>query len=306
MAGELRDEQGRSHRGMARAGGSCGAGRGGRVEGAGPRRRVRRSYLHNWRQARSGRARRLIRPRRKPSRGARIALLSPAGAVKVLTAEFQSAADPNVSWDAKKILFAGRKTAANPWQIYEDERRRKWRAADGRRAVGLPAADLPVEDFYPGRPAAAADQLHGHRAGTGRAKTESAVVWSLYSARPGRPAGCGGSTYNPSGDNDPVMNEDGRIVYSSWQRHTLAWGAAGRAALFGVNLDGSDVAIFAGDEGRPTPIQAGAVRDAIGARVVFVESDGLTPDGAGNPSERGSAAQSAFLQGTDEAARGCM
>ena len=51
--------------------------------------------------------------------GARIALLSPAGAVKVLTAEFQSAADPNVSWDAKKILFAGRKTAANPWQIYE-------------------------------------------------------------------------------------------------------------------------------------------------------------------------------------------
>src|ERR1035438_4956759 len=31
----LRDEQGRSYRGMARAGGSCGAGRGGRVEGAG-------------------------------------------------------------------------------------------------------------------------------------------------------------------------------------------------------------------------------------------------------------------------------
>ena len=86
-------------------------------------------------------------------------------------------------------------------------------------------------------------------------------------------------TYNPSDDDDPVMNEDGRILYSSWQRHTLAWGAVGRAALFGVNLDGSDVAVFAADEGRPikrTPCVTPS------RKVVFVESDQPTADGAGN------------------------
>jgi hypothetical protein len=210
--------------------------------------------------------------------GARIALLSPAGAVKVLTAEFQSAADPNVSWDAKKILFAGRKTAANPWQIYEMN-------ADGsgvRQMVDVPwDCRQPIYQskiFYLDDPEPQPQISFTGTGGNWQSEDGSAVVWSLYSARLDG-SGLRRLTYNPSGDNDPVMNEDGRIVYSSWQRHTLAWGAAGRAALFGVNLDGSDVAIFAGDEGRPIK-RAPCVTPS--RKVVFVESDGLTPDGAGN------------------------
>jgi hypothetical protein len=210
--------------------------------------------------------------------GARIALLSPAGTVQVLSAGFYSAADPSVSWDAKKILFAGRKTAANPWQIYEMN-------ADGsgvRQMVEVPwDCRQPIYQskiFYLDDPEPEPQISFTGTGGNWQSEDGSAVVWSLYSARLDG-SGLRRLTYNPSGDNDPVMNEDGRIVYSAWQRHTLAWGAAGRAALFGVNLDGSDVAIFAGDEGRPikrTPCVTPS------RQVVFVESDGLTPDGAGN------------------------
>lgn len=210
--------------------------------------------------------------------GARIALLSPAGTLKVLSAGFHSAADPNVAWDGQTILFAARKTAASPWQIYEMN-------ADGsgvRQVVNVPwDCRQPIHQskiYYLDDPAPSPQISFTGTGGATQREDGTGPAWNLYSARPD------GSwlrrlTYNPSDDNDPVMNEDGRILYSSWQRHTLAWGAAGRAAIFGVNLDGSDVAVFAADEGRlvkRTPCVTPS------RKVVFVESDQPTADGAGN------------------------
>jgi hypothetical protein len=210
--------------------------------------------------------------------GARIALLSPAGTVKVLSAGFHSAADPNVAWDGKTILFAARKTAASPWQIYEMN-------ADGsgvRQVLNVPwDCRQPIHQskiYYLDDPEPSAQiSFTGTGGGTLR-EDGSGLAWSLYSARPDG-SGLRRLTYNPSDDNDPVINEDGRILYSSWQRHTLAWGPTGRAALLGVNLDGSDVAVFASDEGRlikRTPCVTPS------RKVVFVESDQPTADGAGN------------------------
>ena len=51
--------------------------------------------------------------------GGRIVLVSPGGRVTRLTAGFESAADPDVSFDGKRILFAGRRTAGDPWCVYE-------------------------------------------------------------------------------------------------------------------------------------------------------------------------------------------
>ncbi len=52
--------------------------------------------------------------------GAQIYLLEPAGRKAVqLIADFFATADPNVSFDAKTILFAGKKTAGDSWKIYE-------------------------------------------------------------------------------------------------------------------------------------------------------------------------------------------
>jgi hypothetical protein len=52
-------------------------------------------------------------------RGGRLALLLPDGNVRVLSKGFESAADPEVSFDGKRILFAARKTASDHWNIYE-------------------------------------------------------------------------------------------------------------------------------------------------------------------------------------------
>ena len=50
---------------------------------------------------------------------ARIALLSPDQELTVLTKEFASAVDPSVSFDGKRILFAGKRRTEDDWNIYE-------------------------------------------------------------------------------------------------------------------------------------------------------------------------------------------
>ena len=46
--------------------------------------------------------------------GGRLVLVPPRGRPRVLSASFHSAADPEVSFDGKSILFAGRRAAATP------------------------------------------------------------------------------------------------------------------------------------------------------------------------------------------------
>ena len=55
--------------------------------------------------------------------GSRIVSLDPdkPGSMKVLTNEFHSACFPELSYDGRKILFAGRKNETGPWQIFEME-----------------------------------------------------------------------------------------------------------------------------------------------------------------------------------------
>ena len=77
---------------------------------------------------------------------------------------------------------------------------------------------------------------------------------------------------------DPVILPDGRMVYAGWLRHSAAHGPQGRVVLLGVNEDGLDYQMYAGDEGlrvkqMPTPTADG--------RVVFVESDAIAADGSG-------------------------
>jgi len=99
---------------------------------------------------------------------------------------------PERFWDAKKILFAGRKTAADPWQIYEMN-------ADGsgvRHMVDVPwiaGSRFTSRRFSTwttrGRSRRSASRA---RAGTGRAKTEAR--WCGACIRRGWTAvGCGGS-----------------------------------------------------------------------------------------------------------------
>ena len=51
--------------------------------------------------------------------GARLLLLSQDGTTRVLTQGFHSAADPAISFDGRRLLFAGKRDAQDDWDIFE-------------------------------------------------------------------------------------------------------------------------------------------------------------------------------------------
>jgi hypothetical protein len=73
------------------------------------------------------------------------------------------------------------------------------------------------------------------------------------------------------------LMEDGRILYSSWQHSTLEMGPRGRVSLFGINLDGTDLALFSA-EGKPVKMMPCVTSRGL---AVFVESFSAPWDGSG-------------------------
>jgi len=210
--------------------------------------------------------------------GARLARVEPDLSTRVLTEGFHSACDPDVSFDGRRLLFAGRKSAGDRWAIYE-------MAADGSNArqitreAGNCRSPAYQSSLYS---LAVAEPWHqitfvGDAAGAPN-ECGAGVATHLYSCR------LDGTdvrrlTFNLSSDLDPWLMPDGRLLFASWQRRTLDRGPRGRVGLFGVNLDGTDFAAFAADEGRriqhmPCTTPAGLA--------VFVEADEATWDGAGS------------------------
>ena len=211
--------------------------------------------------------------------GGRLVLVPPGGRPRVLTASFHSAADPEVSFDGKSILFAGKKTADGPVVRLRDEGGRQ-RAATGhlRRGRRSPAR-LPVHGLH--------DHADERRAlGAGRVRRRE----------PGRAERGRGRA-----EHEPVVVQDGRhgaapadlqpVERPGPRRScpTAAWSTPGgcarrgesrvdRVALLGVNEDGTDYQTYAGDQGlrvkqTPAPTANGLV--------VFVEADRIEGDGSG-------------------------
>lgn len=180
-----------------------------------------------------------------------------SGALRALVPNMHSAAEPDVSWDGRKILFAGKKTAAQPWQIYEI-------AANGTglRQVVRTTFDCrsPIHQskiFYLDDPEPVPQITFVAQGG-------------LYSARMDG-GGIRRLTFNPRRDAEPFLNEDGRILYASEQDHGTA--------LYGINLDGTDVELFAGPEGRRVKRMPTRTSSRF---VLFVESDNPSNAGGGN------------------------
>jgi hypothetical protein len=192
--------------------------------------------------------------------GGRIVLRQPDGGARILSEGFHSAADPEVSFDGQRILFAARRAASDRWNIFEMK-------ADGSgirqvtREAGNCRSPLYVSAIFYLNDAAPVHQI----AFVSDAGGES----NLYTVRPD------GSelrrlTYRMAGSLDPTMLPDGRILFSGWRGRT-------RADLFGVHHDGADYAAFSGAQG-PLAVKRMAAVTAKGL-VVFVES--AAPDGAG-------------------------
>lgn len=208
-------------------------------------------------------------PRARLGERARIVIVKPGSSARVLTGQFHSAADPEVSFDGRRILFAGKKTRSDPWELYEiavdgSGLRQVTRGHGNSRSPVYAGPFYTIDSTEPWNlvlfVSDAAGEMEEH---------EPTPSTSLYSCR------LDGSdvrrlTYNPSSDRDPVVLSDGRVLFSARQRATLLHGPRGRVSLFAAQTDGLDYALLAGDEGRRIKQMPCVTPDRL---VVFVEAD---------------------------------
>ena len=225
--------------------------------------------------------------------GGRLVLLSKDGSTRVLTADFESAADPAVSFDGKRILFAAKKSAGDRWNIFEMAADGSGRSPGHARRRELPEADVPVGAVLPQRRPAL---LSGHlrqRCGRRTQRVWPPAATDLYSVRFDG-SGLRRLTYGVSASYDPFQMQDGRILFSNWQRSHPGNGVLGRIDLFAVHLDGTDYAAFSGTQGLRIKHMACTTSKGM---VVFVESERPPWDGAGQHRRHQPPPESALLQG---------
>ncbi len=206
----------------------------------------------------------------------RIVLLRPDLSTRILSEGFHSACDPDVSFDGDHILFAGKRTASDDWNIFEmdaDGSNVKQITSDERdhRSPGYQATLYTIVSDKPWYQLTyvASEQGILNEYGMGSAT-------SLYSCKLDGSA-ARRLTFNLSSDMDPFIMPDGRLLLASWQRSNLERGLTGRISLFGVNIDGADYAAFCGAKGKRIKHMPCTTKDLA----VFVEADRVPWDGSG-------------------------
>ncbi len=213
------------------------------------------------------------RPRRpQPARWlgdrGRLVVLDRSGATRVLTPGFESAADPAVSFDGKRILFAGKKSAGDAWNVFEMNAdgsglHQITRDAGNCRRPMYQSALFYLNDERPSYQVTFVSDAAREFDESGRTAS------NLYSVRFDG-SGLRRLTYALSSGYDPFQMQDGRILFSSGYRE--------RIDLFAIHLDGTDYAAFSGAQGQRIKHMACTTPKRM---VAFIESDALPWDGAG-------------------------
>ena len=209
--------------------------------------------------------------------GGRVLLVTPNGGRKVLSAGFASAADPDISFDGQRILFAGKKLETDNWQIFEMK-------ADGSetRQVTKDPGNCRGPTYQSKLNTLVADepwyQITFVSTAAGELNEFGAILsTNLYSSK------LDGTfvsrlTFNPSSSFDPFLNDDGRLIFAMWQRGRLDRGELGRIGLFELHLDGTDLMLLSANQGRRIKHMPTVTTDGW---VVFVEADEVGWDGGG-------------------------
>ncbi|MEW6747348.1 MAG: hypothetical protein AB1486_31845 [Planctomycetota bacterium] len=200
------------------------------------------------------------------------------GRLRRLSEGFAAACDPDVSFDGTHILFAGKRSDKDPWNIFEmradgsDVRQVTRDAGNCRSPIYLPTLYMIVATTPWAQIAFVSDlggEMNEYGAGVATdiyaCKTDGSEVRRL--------------TYNISDDFDPLAMTDGRVIFSCWQRMDVRRGLAGQIALFGVNTEGTDFALYSPNGKARIRHMACETRDRL---VVFIEADGVGWDGAGS------------------------
>jgi len=191
--------------------------------------------------------------------GSRLVRLSADGVATVLTSGFDGACDPAVSFDGREILFSGRELATDRWQI--------WRMVlDSEQAVAL--TDYPGGAFSPlwvGSLFHLDDQAPTRRIAYLAGGSDGRPLSALHTAN------LDGSdelriSYAPGVDLAPDVLPNGRILYPS-----VALNNDPRITLMGLNIDGTDLAVYV--DPHDSPPFPHAVRVGPDGSVYFIESD---------------------------------
>jgi hypothetical protein len=210
--------------------------------------------------------------------GARLVKVNSDSSIEELSQDFHSACDPSISFDASHILFAGKKTPEDNWNIYEMEidgsnLRQITTGTGNYRSPDYQATLYTIvstEPWYQLTFAGLEDDASDEYG--------SGTTTNLYSCK------LDGSavrrlTFNLSDNMDPFIMNDGRLLFASRHRSTLNPELPGRISLFGINIDGADYALFHADKSRQIKRMPCTTSKGL---AVYIESDELRWDGAGS------------------------
>jgi hypothetical protein len=165
-----------------------------------------------------------LRAEERFPKGAQL-LMVHAGKTDPLVEGFAATADADVSFDAKTVLFAGKKTAADPWQIWE-----LTLAGHSLRRVSTDASDEIRPLYLPGNRFVYAHRVNNiYRLET--AQLDGAAVQPL--------------SFLPASAIPAFVLKDGRILFESG----FPLGAGSAPELFLVYSDGSGVESYRCDHG---------------------------------------------------------
>lgn len=208
--------------------------------------------------------------------GAQLVVVSPGGQVRPLSSGFESACDPDVSFDGQRLLFAGRRAAGARWRIWEI-------GLDGQGLRAVSPEDLDA-----------------------RQPIHVSTLFTLDSPKPwytlvfvgrdetlneaGQPGACSlynlkldgdelrRVTFSPNANLDPLQMWDGRVLYAS-ERHPNEPGAGqSQVGIHAVHIEGADTELYGGGRGKRIQRHPCATESGL---IVFVETDPPSADGAG-------------------------
>ncbi|MCX6904780.1 MAG: hypothetical protein NTW03_15125, partial [Verrucomicrobia bacterium] len=221
--------------------------------------------------ATNGPSARTILDARYPA-GSRVVIARPPyepGRIVPLSGSLAAAGSPFVTWDGKRVLFVGKSKAEGAWQIYEARLNGgPPKALTDRPGGAMDPAFISTGDLVFLSPVPSL-------APAGQPTSRS----SVFAQPPHGPARR--LTFGTADATDLIVLADGRILFVTALPGTApAASLATSQALFSVNNDGTEFALYAGQHERPLRVRRPR---EVGNRLVYLATDPKTEAGLAWP-----------------------